>query len=63
MAFYWAMQTLLTVGFGDINGKTMPERIFCIIWIITAVAFYSYSIGNVANVISSLDMKDEHLES
>ena len=63
MSFYWALQTLLTVGFGDINGKNMPERIFCIIWIICAVSFYSYSIGNVANVISSMDMKDENLEA
>ena len=61
MSFYWAVQTLLTVGFGDINGKNVQERIFCIAWIVFAVSFYSYSIGNVTNVISSVDVATEQL--
>jgi hypothetical protein len=61
MSFYWAVQTLLTVGFGDINGKNVQERVFCICWIVFAVSFYSYSVGNVTNVISSMDVATEQL--
>ena len=61
VSFYWGMQTLLTVGFGDINGKTFEERFFCIFWIVFGVSFYSYTIGNVTNVISSMDIKSEIL--
>lgn len=59
MSLYWASQTLLTVGFGDISGKNLPERIFCICWIVFAVTFYSYAIGNITNVVSSMDIATE----
>jgi homoserine trans-succinylase len=61
MSLYWASQTLLTVGFGDINGKSLAERIFCICWIVSAVIFYSYSIGNITSVVSSMDVTTEKL--
>lgn len=61
VAFYWALQTLTTVGFGDITIKTVTERIYAIIWMIIGVAFYSYAIGNMTNMIASLDADNEIL--
>lgn len=61
MSVYWTVQTLLTVGFGDINGKNVQERVFVICWIVFAVSFYSYSVGNVTSVISSMDDQTQAL--
>ena len=62
MSFYWAFQTLTTVGFGDFNGKTIEERIFAILWMIFATAFYSYTIGNMTNLIATVDSSGEELQ-
>jgi len=61
LAAYWALQTLTTVGFGDITIKTVNERLFAICWMILGVAFYSYAIGNMTNMIASMDADREQL--
>ena len=61
--FYWAFQTLATVGFGDINAKTPYERVFAIFWMIFGIGFYSYTIGNMTNLIASLDTANEELQN
>ncbi len=63
MAVYWAIQTLTTVGFGDVTIISVSERIFAILWMIVGVAFYSYAIGNVTNLIANLDADSEELNS
>jgi hypothetical protein len=52
---YWAFSTLTTVGFGDINAKTIPEKLIAIIWMIFGVGFYSFTIGNLSKIIASID--------
>ena len=61
IAVYWAMQTLTTVGFGDIGGKTVYERIFCICWMLAGIAFYSFAIGNMSNLVATMDKNTEEL--
>ena len=61
MAVYWALQTLTTVGFGDITIKTVNERLFAILWMIIGVAFYSYAIGNMTNMVADMDADREQL--
>lgn len=56
-AIYWAFQTLTTVGFGDIPAITVFERILALFWMIFGVGFYSFTIGNLSSIISSLDAK------
>ena len=63
MAIYWSLYTLTTVGFGDIQFSTMTERIFAILWMIVGVAFYSYAIGNMTSMITSIDSKNEVLSA
>jgi len=47
-SIYWALQTLTTVGFGDIYAKTIPEKVIAILWMIFGVGFYSFTIGNLS---------------
>ena len=61
VAVYWAFQTLTTVGFGDVSAVTVGERIFAIVWMLLGVAMYSYAIGNMTNMIASMDYSNEEL--
>lgn len=56
-AMYWAFQTLTTVGYGDVNGYTTSERVYSLAWMVFGVAFYSFTIGNLQSIISTLDVK------
>jgi CRP-like cAMP-binding protein len=54
-AMYWAVQTMETVGFGDIVPVTIPETVFmCIFWYISAFMI-QYAIANLVNTVNTLD--------
>jgi CRP-like cAMP-binding protein len=55
MALNWAFATLTTIGFGEINGRTLNERIFAICWIVMGISFYSIMFGNMTNLLHNLD--------
>ena len=59
----WALQTLTTVGYGDINAYLMEERALALIWMIFGVGFYSFTIGNLAGIISAIDVRAAHLQA
>jgi len=40
------VQTLCTVGYGDIPAVTLSEKVMAIVWMIGGFALYSYTIGN-----------------
>ena len=52
---YWALTTLTTVGFGDISAGTSAERIICIVWMMFGVGFYSFAVGTITSVLTSMD--------
>lgn len=51
------------MGFGDINAKTIPEKIIAILWMIFGVGFYSFTIGNLSQIIASIDTQSVILSS
>eukprot|EP00347_Sterkiella_histriomuscorum_P009438 403341214 len=59
---YWALQTITTVGYGDIPAKTQTEQILSIMWMVFGVGFYSFTIGNLSSVIASMDTKNSILK-
>jgi CRP-like cAMP-binding protein len=60
-AIYWSFTTLATVGYGDIVGKTDLERAFSILWMIFGVGFYSFTIGSLTSILTSLDTTNNEL--
>jgi Ion channel len=62
-SYYWSMQTLTTVGYGDIPPYTDPERIICVLWMMTGVFFYSFTIGNLSNIIGNIDKTSEYIKT
>ena len=51
------MQTITTVGFGDIGISLIEEYILALIWMVFGVSIYTICIGNVSTVIASFDNK------
>jgi hypothetical protein len=62
ISYYWAFQTLTTVGYGDISCANYVEQIMAMCWIIFGVAFYSYMIGNIINMITTMDKENLELQ-
>jgi len=54
---------LTTVGYGDMTGKTDEERVFTVFWILFGVAFYSFTIGNIQSIISSIGSSNSGLSA
>ncbi len=47
------MQTVTTVGFGDIPAVSNGEKIFAIFWMGVGAAYYSFVISNLQSLVSS----------
>ena len=60
-SIYWAFTTLATVGYGDITAGTDEERLFSIMWMLLGVGFYSFAIGSLTSVLSTLDTRSNEL--
>ena len=61
VSVYWAFTTLTTVGYGDISGYTNLEKIICISWMICGLYFFSFTIGSLSSMMSSIDTKENVL--
>ena len=50
-SFYFAVTTITTVGYGDINGTSTPERWICFFMHLVGVLSYSFAAGSLSNII------------
>lgn len=57
VSFYWAFQTITTVGFGDISIGMTSEYVLSLLWMVFGVSFYSFTVGNITSIIASIDTK------
>ena len=60
-SIYWAVETILTVGYGDIAARTMFEQLLAIVWMIFGVGFYSYTVGSLSSFLQSIDSRESVL--
>lgn len=56
-AFYWAVTSFTTVGYGDITAQTDAERLMGVAWMLTGVYFFSYLLTSLTNLLSNSDTK------
>jgi potassium voltage-gated channel Eag-related subfamily H protein 7 len=55
VALYYIVQTVTTVGYGDVNPATTKERIFQICVMLIGVIAFSFIAGTLSSLISSFD--------
>jgi len=58
VSVYWAVTTLTTIGYGDITPGTDLERFICCVWMLVGVGFYSFTIGSMTTMMSSIETRN-----
>jgi hypothetical protein len=48
---YFTVTTITTVGYGDISGSSISEKIFCVIIMLVGVMSFSFFSGSLASII------------
>ncbi|KAM3131239.1 hypothetical protein pb186bvf_016697 [Paramecium bursaria] len=61
-SYYWAQQTLTTVGYGDFKARNNLEFLTAIVWIVIGGVFYSMVIGNLTSRLQELDSESQYKE-
>jgi len=51
-AFYWAMTTMSTIGYGDISAHTAKERTVAVLFMWLGCAFFSYIVGRFTHLLT-----------
>lgn len=62
-SFYYIVQTVVTVGYGDIHSNGTIERILTCFLMFIGVFFYSFTIGSLSSLLTNIDSKSAHLET
>lgn len=60
-SFYWALTTMVTVGYGDITPKNSYETIFCSFAILTGTLVFGYSFNRIGTLLTNQDERDQEL--
>ena len=48
---YFVLTTFTTVGFGDINGVTNSERLFCLILMLVGAVAFSFAVSSLSSML------------
>lgn len=57
LSFYFVSTTVTTVGYGDITGVNMVEKVFCVIMLFVGVMCFSFASGSLSSLITSYDSR------
>lgn len=60
---YFTFTVLTTVGFGDIHAFTVTEMIACMLLMLFGIGFYSFVVGTLSSVVTSIDAKSIRVNS
>ncbi|CAD8119378.1 unnamed protein product [Paramecium sonneborni] len=60
ICFYWAIQTVTVIGYGDIAAHTSYEFFLQIFWMLIGVGFYSFTIGDITCILVNINPRQEY---
>ena len=63
VSMYWTITTITTVGYGDISGNNLPEKIYCCIIMIVGVFAFGFANGTLAAIMTNYDNKSEDYQN
>eukprot|EP00350_Pseudokeronopsis_sp_OXSARD2_P013033 CAMPEP_0170567186 /NCGR_PEP_ID=MMETSP0211-20121228/80321_1 /TAXON_ID=311385 /ORGANISM="Pseudokeronopsis sp., Strain OXSARD2" /LENGTH=357 /DNA_ID=CAMNT_0010888575 /DNA_START=782 /DNA_END=1855 /DNA_ORIENTATION=- len=61
-AFYYTVTTITTVGYGDISGHTVAEKLLCAILMLIGVSGFSFVAGSLSSLMTNLDSSQAQLK-
>jgi hypothetical protein len=59
---YYAMSTLLTIGYGDIVAQSIEEKLFSMLLMCLGILSFSFATGTISSIIQSYDHKEAALK-
>ena len=62
IALYWSVQTITTVGYGDVSPTTDAERCVVIACVTIGAGMYAFVVGSVCGVVAQMTTRDVALE-
>ena len=62
-ALYWSVMTLTTIGYGDINPKTTPERAYVIFAMLVGAGLFSFILSEMGILIAALSHRSSQFKS
>ena len=57
-ALYFTFTTISTVGYGDISGGALIEKLYCILILFVGVLSYSFIAGSITSIILNSEKAD-----
>jgi hypothetical protein len=59
---YFALSTLLTIGYGDIVAQSIEEKLFSMLLMCFGILSFSFATGTLSSIIQSYDHKEAALK-
>ena len=63
VAIYWAVQTITTVGYGDVSSVNSTERMFCAMMMVIGVISFSFANGSLTSIMQNYDVQNAEYQS
>jgi hypothetical protein len=61
-SIYWALTTMITIGYGDITPQNEKEVLFCIVTMLLGCAVFAYSINHVGYILEKIIKRNYELK-